>query len=191
MARTKFSETAKGYGKDIAKIDRVWRCSSLCERVSARIRFLYEREHVRPTYYGLDWFVSTGRSCTEFEQALVDMKPTQFAQTALDIVAKHGAASIREIADAWKLAVAPQIYHKTNRYMFQVEVGGEWYRFIVDGATNGHHAAALALEFGVPINAHVSVFEARVDESYPSLTKADVERLASIGWTWHGQPLTT
>lgn len=77
---------------------------------------------------------------------------------------------------------------KMDRYMLKLEVGGEWHCFFVD-ATNGHHVAALAIDLGVPLKAHTGIRVARADESHPNLTKADVERLAGIGWTWHGEPL--
>ena len=69
-----------------------------------------------------------------------------------------------------------------NRYMVKIEAGGEWHRFVVE-AIHGHTALATFADLGVPDEAHYGIRAAREDEPANEPTKADIDRLASLGWT--------
>lgn len=106
---TKLSDEAKAMGKEIADFDKIWKMSSVSERAACRVRCVDMFEQTRPAAYALSWFVGTGRSCVEFERAIVDMSPARFADLALRIAREHGGKSVRDITDAWKSAF-PRVY---------------------------------------------------------------------------------
>ena len=69
-----------------------------------------------------------------------------------------------------------------NRYMVKIEAGGEWHRFVVE-AIRVHTATAKLIELGVPSKARYGIRRAKEDEPTNEPTKADIDRLALLGWT--------
>lgn len=69
-----------------------------------------------------------------------------------------------------------------KRYMVKIEAGGEWHRFVVE-AIHAHAAIAKLIEIGVPDKARYGIRRAKEDEPTNEPTKADIDRLASLGWT--------
>ena len=69
-----------------------------------------------------------------------------------------------------------------NRYMVKIEAGGEWHRFVVE-AIHAHAAVAKFIELGVPMRVHHGIRRAKEDEPTNEPTKADIDRLALLGWT--------
>lgn len=70
-----------------------------------------------------------------------------------------------------------------NRYMVKIEVGGEWHRFVMS-AIHAHAAFVKLADLGVPDEAHYGIRAAKEDEPTNEPTKADIDRLASLGWTY-------
>jgi len=66
--------------------------------------------------------------------------------------------------------------------MVKIEAGGEWHRFVVE-ANHGHAAFVKLADLGVPAKAHYGIRMAKKDEPTNEPTKADIDRLALLGWT--------
>jgi len=69
-----------------------------------------------------------------------------------------------------------------NRYTVKIEAGGEWHRFVMS-AIHVLAAAAKLSNLGVPDEAHYGIRVAKGDEPTNEPTKADIDRLALLGWT--------
>lgn len=74
-----------------------------------------------------------------------------------------------------------------NRYMVKIEAGGMWHRFVVE-AIHGHDALAKIAMLGVPTKAHYGIRAAREDEPTREPTQAEIDRLATLGWTFTPNP---
>jgi len=69
-----------------------------------------------------------------------------------------------------------------NRYMVKIEAGGEWHRFVVE-AIHVHAVVVKLAGLGVPDEARYGIRRAKKDEPTNEPTKADIDRLALLGWT--------
>lgn len=85
--------------------DRRWSFDSLARRAEQRASVLDMFEASRPACYPLAWGLGTGRLSYEYADALMRMPAREMAGHALRIAAT--GASVRDMLDAWKAAMAP------------------------------------------------------------------------------------